>query len=70
MPKRIVRVENSDGWTDWISTLGGGHRISCCDCGLAHDFQFRRRGRWETEWRASRNERSTAQIRRHMKAKK
>lgn len=57
------------------------HRLICCDCGLAHDMEFVivevaiRRGKLAMiriapknlaiQFRARRNERSTAQIRRH-----
>jgi hypothetical protein len=56
------------------------HRLICCDCGLAHDFEFqiveitRRNGRtvmtkvapkrFALQFRARRNEKSTAQVRR------
>lgn len=57
-----------DGWDDWVSPERGKTRIICCDCGLAHDHQFRVR-KGKIEWRSRRNERSTAQVRRHMKKK-
>lgn len=57
------------------------HRLICCDCGLAHDMEFtivetaRRHGkltmvkvapkRFAIQFRARRNERSTAQVRKH-----
>jgi hypothetical protein len=56
------------------------HRLICCDCGLAHDMEFlvvevARSGkglrmirlapkRYAVQFRARRNERSTAQVRR------
>lgn len=62
------------------------HRLICCDCGLAHDFEFvivetrTRNGRskmvrvaplkFAIQFRARRNERSTAQIRRHKPKRK
>lgn len=51
------------------------HRLICCDCGLAHDFEFvvvkLAKGRFSAvapknyaiQFRVRRNERSTAQIR-------
>ena len=69
MPSRPVMMQGPDGWTPWVLAIGNCHRIICCECGLSHDFQFRHRGQWETEWRVSRNERSTAQVRRHMNKK-
>ena len=62
------------------------HRLICCDCGLSHDFEFqivemRKRGsrlitvrvapkKFAIQFRARRNERSTAQIRRKPQTKK
>ena len=43
------------------------YKMSCCDCGLVHDIEF-----WIEEghvaMRVARNNRSTAQMRRYMKA--
>lgn len=30
-----------DGWTEWISPTMRGYRLSCCDCGLVHNFDFK-----------------------------
>jgi len=30
----------SDGWTSWILPRMEGYRVSCCDCGLVHQFEF------------------------------
>ena len=66
---RIEKLEvGPDGWDAWMTPEGGEIRIVCCDCGLAHDHQFRVR-KGKIEWRSRRNERSTAQVRRHMKGK-
>lgn len=62
------------------------HRLICCDCGLSHDMEFvvvrtRRKGgktqmiavapsSFAIQFRARRNERSTAQIRRKRKRKR
>lgn len=42
-------------------------RTACCDCGLVHDEEYRvtKRG---LMFKAVRNRRATAQLRRHMKA--
>jgi len=32
---------NSDGWTDWQYPIPQGYRLICCDCGLAHNMDFR-----------------------------
>lgn len=53
-----------DGWSSWIRPIQPGYRISCCDCGLVHDFEFRVTD-GNVEFRARINERSTAQVRRH-----
>lgn len=58
-----------DGWTEWVQPVRRGYKLSCCDCGLVHTMDFRvRKGR--AQFRVSRNERSTAMVRRHMKMKK
>lgn len=54
-----------DGWGEWDHS----EKVACCDCGLVHDHQYRKKnGRLEV--RSRRNERSTGQVRRHMKRKK
>ena len=65
MAKIPTRVVGEDGWTEWIGMRDNKHRIVCCDCGLAHDFEFQVVEE-QIELRARRNERSTGQIRRHM----
>lgn len=75
-------VENPEtGWSDWISPLMANYRLVCCDCGLAHDLEFKvftarpDKAGWFTvtrddlpngrvRFRARRNNRATAQIRR------
>lgn len=56
-----------DEYTRWIHPYTNKYRIICCDCGLSHDFEFRIVDN-EVEFRARRNMRSTAQVRRHMKS--
>lgn len=29
------------GYTRWIHPVMDGYKLSCCDCGLVHDMQFR-----------------------------
>jgi hypothetical protein len=58
---------NEDGWSDWIHPLPG-YRMVCCDCGLSHNMQVKTHG-GKIYFRMSRNERSTAQVRRHIKKK-
>jgi hypothetical protein len=51
---------------EWVQPIRKGYKMACCDCGLVHSLDFRvRRGR--AQFRAFRNNRSTAMIRRHMK---
>lgn len=50
----------------WVQPQRKGYKMSCCDCGLVHTVDFRVfKGR--VQLRAWRNERSTGQIRRHMR---
>lgn len=61
-----VLHERADaGWTDWVAPYKH-YRLVCCDCGLAHDMEFRVI-LGEAQFRARRNNRSTGQIRRHKK---
>ena len=53
------------GWSDWIQPQMDGYKMACCDCGLVHDLVFRIEGD-RVQFRASRNNRSTGQMRRHM----
>lgn len=53
----------ADGWTDWIQPVRRGYKMCCCDCGLVHNMDFRiHKGR--AQFRVSRNNRSTAMVRR------
>jgi hypothetical protein len=55
-----------------VQPVRRGYRLACCDCGLVHDMDFiiKRYGRFtKLRFRARRNMRATAAIRRHMKAK-
>jgi hypothetical protein len=65
------------GWTVWVQPAtdpDGEQRFRqvCCDCGLAHDLEFRiveepglLTDHPKVEFRLKRNERATAQLRRH-----
>lgn len=75
-------IAGKDGWTEW-QMPARHYRMACCDCGLVHNIEFRvivvegRSGRQKVirlnpagcrvEFRVNRNERSTAQVRRHKK---
>lgn len=67
--KRIV--ETNGLWSDWIQPVRKGYKMACCDCSLVHTLDFRivKDGRGSRiQLRASRNNRSTALMRRHAKA--
>jgi hypothetical protein len=54
---------------EWIDAAHRGHRIQCCDCGLVHNYDFRVvEGR--VQFRAKRNNRATAAVKRHKRAPK
>ena len=56
--------EAEDG--EWMDAQMRGHRIACCDCGLAHDYDFRVSESGRVQFRVRRNDRATSQLRRHM----
>lgn len=64
--KYDIEVEGEDGWSDWVHPLEG-YKIACCDCGLIHNMEFRIDDLGQVNFRASRNNRSTGQMRRHMR---
>ena len=61
-----------DGWCAWQSPIHGhgrrNYRLSCCDCNLVHEMQFRvvrdTKGRNSVIFRVARNNRATAAMRR------
>ena len=58
---------------EWVTPKMQGYRMSCCDCGLVHelDFKVKRWGRgFKVVFRARRNARATAGIRRGGRHKK
>ena len=59
--------EAEDG--EWREPCMRKHRIQCCDCGLVHDYYFRVvNGR--VQFRATRNNRATAAVKRAKRARK
>ena len=52
-----------DGWTRWIKPRMKNYIMTCCDCGLAHRFQF------AVMFRAQRAERYTAAQRKKRRRK-
>lgn len=83
MPRMEQHYAGPGGWSKWTIPVMKQYRMACCDCGLVHDLDFRvlkvtsrknSREFWgervpgmRVEFRARRNNRSTAQIRRSMK---
>ncbi len=66
MTRYIKEKELADGWSRWVQPIRKGYKMSCCDCGLVHAMDFRiSRGR--VQFRAKRNNRSTAMVRRWRK---
>jgi hypothetical protein len=73
--KYRTEIEGKNGWTEWVYPLHGhgkhNHRVLCCDCGLVHELQFRifkdTKRRLSVKFRARRNMRATAAVRRHKK---
>lgn len=51
---------------EWVQPIRKGYRMACCDCGLVHTMDFRVHG-GAIQFRAYRNERSTAAMRRERK---
>lgn len=52
---------------EWVQPIRDGYRMSCCDCGLVHILEFRTlpfRGGRKIQFRAWRDERATAAMRR------
>jgi hypothetical protein len=65
---RIIKyeVDNVKDWTPWVQPVPKNYRMACCDCGLVHNLEFRiHKGR--IQFRVQRNQRSTGQLRRHMR---
>jgi hypothetical protein len=52
----------------WVQPVKKGYKLACCDCGLVHVLDFRIRN-GKPQFRAFRNNHSTALLRRWMKAK-
>lgn len=55
-------VETETGFCEWVQPIRQGYRMSCCDCGLVHEMEFRiRKGR--AQFRARRHVRATSAMR-------
>ena len=60
---------------EWQQPVRRGYKMGCCDCGLVHRIDFRilvrnSRGARTVQFRAFRDERATAAVRRGLKRKK
>jgi hypothetical protein len=44
---RVHSESDAEGWSDAVTPIMDGYRMSCCDCGLVHEMEFRavRKGR-------------------------
>ena len=52
----------------WVQPVRRGYKMGCCDCGLVHRLDFRLvKGR--TQFRAFRDNRATAAMRRVLRAR-
>lgn len=52
---------------EWVQPITEGYKLACCDCGLVHKLDFRVHKR-RIQFRAYRDNRATAMIRRWRKA--
>ena len=50
----------------WVQPVRRNYGMQCCDCGLVHRIDFRVKN-GKIQLRARRDNRSTGQIRRHMR---
>lgn len=69
MAKHRQYFAGQDGWCEWVQPIADGYKMSCCDCDLVHEMQFRIEGE-HVQFRARRHNRATAQKRRHAKTGK
>ncbi len=66
MPRFRQEEAVNGRWSRWVQPVRRGYKMACCDCGLVHDMDFRIEGN-RVQFRVARNNRSTGQVRRHMK---
>ena len=67
MGRRIKSAFYKPVANEWVQPVRRGYRLACCHCGLVHDMDFRV-FKARVQFRLRLNNRSTAMIRRHMKA--
>ena len=59
----LSETVDPEGWSRWV-TPAPIYKMACCDCGLVHEMRYRiDDGELEVAFR--RNNRATAQVRRH-----
>ena len=51
---------------EWIEPITKGFRLACCECSLVHNMDVRIKN-GQVQWRMSRNNRATGQVRRYKK---
>lgn len=54
-------------WSKWIRVRKKGWRLSCCDCGLVHEINFRTQPDGTLELKVARDSKATGGIRAAMK---
>lgn len=61
-PRKYKTVKEGE----WVQPIMNGYRLSCCDCGLVHEINFRiiEKGK-KIQLQAYRNQRSTSALRRN-----
>lgn len=62
----MTRVYYAPKPGEWVSPRRRGYRLQCCDCGLVHALDFRVAG-GQVQYRAFRDNRATASVRRYKK---
>jgi len=68
----VTRYERTSAG-QWVQPTNRGYKFCCCDCGLVHRLDFRvvkwaNGKRTKTQFRAFRDNRATALVRRHRRA--
>lgn len=61
-------TEQDDGWSRWVQPIERGYKMSCCDCGLVHVLDFRIYVE-RVQFRARRDKRASAAVRREQRKK-
>jgi hypothetical protein len=59
---QYLLAPTSNGWSEWAHPAVQTLELSCCDCGLVHDVQFRLKS-GTFQFRVRRNEEATAEER-------